>query len=68
MNRRIKAIDLMRYLQSFTQGGIISGYEAKEIIDEYIRGNNEPLSALAFNPSLPMQYINLTKSLANFIQ
>ncbi len=68
MNRRIKSISLMSSLQPFMQGGIISAGKAKEIVDAYLKGDDAPLSSFATDPSLPMQYLNLSTSLKSFIQ
>ena len=68
MNRRIESIQLMKGLQPFTQTGYISAVGAKNIVDEYVKGNDNPLSQLIFSPNIPMQYINLVKGLKHFIQ
>ena len=68
MNRRIQSVQLMKLLQPFLQGGVLCAKNAKEIVDEYVSGNDAPLHNLITSPSLPMAYKNVAKQLNNFIQ
>ncbi len=62
------SLKLMKGLQPFTQLGVMSAGKAKSIVDEFIKGNDEPLNDFILNPDMPMQYITLIDNLTSLIQ
>lgn len=67
MNKRLESIELMKNLQPFLQGGIMSAQKAKEIVTSFVAGDTSPLNNFILSPDIPMQYMELTGKLKNFI-
>lgn len=67
MNKRLESIKLMKQLQPFLQGGILSAKKANEIAEEFIRGNFAPLEDFMYSPDIPVQYAALTKNISNLL-
>lgn len=55
-NRRINSISLMRELQPFVQGNILSAASAKEMITEYQMGEEKKIRDFINNPEMPLMY------------
>lgn len=67
ISTRIRAIELMKLLQPFTQGNILTPLEAENIVQEYISGNNKPIEDLACRPDIPVVFMNAIRRLLQFI-
>ena len=67
ISTRIRAIELMKLLQPFTQGNILTPLEAENIVQEYISGNKKPIEDLACRPDIPVVFMNATQKLLQFI-
>ena len=67
--RRINSISLMRELQPFVQGGLLSAASAKKIVTGYVKGDDEMLLNFIQNPEMPMMYegcvTRITKVIGN---
>ena len=68
MSRRMKSVEVMKCLQAFTQGGIISPIAAGAMVDGYVNGDDGPLRDLIINPDIPVAYTGVLTRLQAVIQ
>lgn len=61
-------MNLMKSLQPFVQSGIITGPNAKTIIDDYVTGSNEQILAFCLRPDIPAPFAGLVKTVREFAQ
>ena len=68
MSRRMKSVEVMKCLQAFTQGGVISPIAASAMVDSYVNGDDGPLRDLIINPDIPVVYTGVLTRLQAVIQ
>ncbi len=67
MNRRMQSVKLMAEIQPFTQLGCINASEARDLVEEWKRGESIKLKALIFNPDLPSSLTPLLDNLKQYV-
>ncbi len=67
MTRRRKSLELMQLLAPFTQGGICTAQDAREIVNSYVAGDESLIKDFILNPSMPMTYGPAAKALHDFL-
>ena len=60
---RTRSPRICKLLQPLTQNGVISPGDAKNIIVEFIRGNNEPVKKLAMSRDIPTSMLPIIEEL-----
>lgn len=67
LSRRVRSLELMRALQPLTQTGVLSASEGQNVIVSWKSGDDEPLKALIYSPSVPVYLTPVLKKLEDFI-
>lgn len=67
MERRKKSIELMRYMQCFIQQGVFSPKVVQNAVQNYIKGEDEPLAVLINSPDIPVSCIMLVDAIKKIV-